>query len=168
MINEKVFEPDKPIKEGLDYFARRDLRQGWIEFIHSLDDYWSWIVHPTFKNPVHPESAFKMLAIFIHELNKRIYGRKYYKTGRVGVLICVATERQLRDVLHFHILIAGVPHWVRYTDFALWWQDKAGRCDIEPYNPQRNGASYMTKYITKDGDIQVMGNTALVETLSLI
>jgi hypothetical protein len=168
MTNKKLFEPDKPIIEGLDYFARKDLRQGWMEFIRKYDAHWSWIMHPTFRNPVHPESAFKMLSVFMNKLNCFIYGRKYYKTGRVGILVIVAMEKQQRDVIHFHMLIAGVPDWVRYSEFALWWNDKAGRCKIEPYDSQRGGADYLTKYITKDGDIQVLGNTALVETLSLI
>jgi hypothetical protein len=155
-----MFEPDKPITEGLDFFARMDLREDWIALIDRYNDCWNWFRTYTFVGDVHPEGANRVFAIWMNELNRVIYGRFYYKKG-LGIFVIRCEEMQKRGVLHYHALIAGVPEIVRYTAFALMWQRRVGRCDIQPFDVKRSGASYLSKYVSTHADLEVLGNTSL-------
>jgi hypothetical protein len=145
-----------------DYFDRKDLRDAYALFIHNLC-MWDWFCTMTFKDLVHPESAMKSLKVFVHRLNRSIWGHNYYKCNNLGVFCCIAIEKQLRQVLHLHTLICGVPMNIRYTDFALWWQRRQGSCQITPYDSNRDAGQYLSKYVAKDSEIEFYGNTKMVE-----
>lgn len=144
-----------------DYFDRIELRNAYADFINHLCT-WDWFCTMTWKSLVHPESALKLFYLFVHRLNKKIWGNRYYKGKDLGVFCCIAVEKQFRQVLHIHSLISGVPNNILYTDHALWWQRKAGSCEIEHYNYSRDAGSYLSKYVAKDAEVEFYGNISMV------
>jgi hypothetical protein len=145
-----------------DYFFRKELRDAYALFIHNLCR-WDWFCTMTWRDLVHPESALKFFKVFVNRLNTKIWGRHYYRHDTLGVFCCIAIEKQLRQVLHIHTLICGVPMNISYTDFALWWQRRQGSCEITPYDSNRDAGQYLSKYVAKDSEIEFYGNTKMVD-----
>jgi hypothetical protein len=63
---------------------------------------------------------------------------------------------------HFHALIGGLDPTVSRRDAWAWWKDRCGINRIEPYEPSRGAAHYLTKYVVKQlGDVQFSDNLGL-------
>ena len=95
--------------------------------------------------------------MWIHEINRSIFGRRYYKRneGIVGVL---AREMQKRGVIHFHALFAT--GGARRLSWMDRWYEIAGIARIYPYNRDGGADKYVSKYVTKEhggGEIEVIG-----------
>jgi hypothetical protein len=125
---------------------------------------WNWFATLTFKNEIHPERAYKCLKIFLHQLNRAIFGKRYYKRGE-GVIYLLATEYQKRGVMHFHLLLSLIPrkNERRNNNINLkrvewkekWKKISNGIARIYPYRNILGAEYYITKYITKDGEIDI-------------
>lgn len=153
--------PDIHILQYPDYFYRQELRNEYAEFIKNLCA-WDWFCTMTWQSLVHPESALKLFHMFVHKLNKRVYGNRYYLKEGLGVFCCIAIEMQLRQVLHIHSLVAGVSRNISFTEFAQWWQNRAGSCNIDAYDSNRDAGQYLSKYVAKSSEIEFYGNTKQV------
>jgi hypothetical protein len=150
-----------------DYYVRLNLKREWADFLYSLNGLWDWYGHLTFKDPVYPESADKLFNVFMNKLNREIHGKRFKDIPATGVLWAKAIEKQKRDVLHFHFLCGGIPNWVQRTDYWQWWFDHAGRNEIVPYEKERGAGYYMSKYVGKEGEIEIGGNTKLIDYLEV-
>ena len=94
------------------------LADHWAAFLDKPEWRWALYGHFTFRdrNPddkglrkfVHPESGGKMWDVFIHTMNKEIFGNRYYKRKNDGVVWARATELQVRGALHYHAIIGRV------------------------------------------------------------
>jgi len=120
-----------------------------------------WFCTFTFQDSVHPERAFKLFLLFIRRLNRVVYGSHCERKGIQGVFWVLAWEYQKRNVLHFHALIGDVEDLnQRAGRFELMktWESfgpPAGFARIYPIRSQDAVRLYVTKYVTKGGQIDL-------------
>jgi hypothetical protein len=130
---------------------RRPLQDAYVAWLGSWD--WEWLVHLTFQEIVHPEAADKRFRRFVMQLNRRLYGRRWYKHGQ-GIRWVRALEYQRRGALHYHVLFAGVCG-LRPHDCVRMWKDLAGIAKIEPIRNMTASLYYLTKYVHRGGELDV-------------
>jgi hypothetical protein len=118
----------------------------------------------------YPEAAFKRFRLFISILNRRLYGKWWLKKG-VGIQWVCAMERQRRGVVHFHTLLRSpellallksswspAGHGGRYENAVMeLWNELAGFARIEPIDSAEAVMGYVSKYVTKGGEIELGG-----------
>ncbi len=131
----------------------------WREFIGRFP--MQWFCTLTFTEDVHPERAAKLFRLFIRRLNKSLYGSHYERRGHAGVFWVLAWEYQKRGVLHFHALLGDVEN-LNARARRLHWMDTwhgfgapAGYARIEEIQSQHAVNDYVTKYVTKGGQIDL-------------
>ena len=137
------------------------LAENWITF---LDRYqFDWFFTGTFREAVHPENADKIWRRFTNDLNRAIYGRRWKVRSHGGIYWARASERQRRGVLHFHALMG---EWQGLNDHArrlTWmdnWNELAGFSKIERVIDDTAVRRYLSKYVIKDGEIDLSDNLA--------
>jgi hypothetical protein len=136
-----------------------EISQQWAEYLDNPSFDWSWYGHYTFRGYPHIESARKAWDVYIHELNRKIFGWYYWKDKSKGVPWARGTEYQNRGAVHFHAIIGGIPECVRRFDSMERWYGMAGICRIYPYERGRGAEFYMSKssYAWKKGEIDLGG-----------
>lgn len=136
--------------------------QAWREFIARFP--MQWFCTFTFTEDVHPERAVKLFRLFIRRLNRSLYGSHFERKGQAGVFYVLGWEYQKRGVLHFHALLGDVEDLnarARRLDFMDVWQGfgaPAGFARIEAIESQDAVRDYVTKYVTKGGQIDLSGS----------
>jgi len=159
LVNTPYSPAIKPPSKG--YF-KLDLHQAWVNFIKTFEPF-QWYVTLTFKESRHPESADKAFFRWIRHINESLYGRRY-RERKKGVTWIKAIEYQRREVIHFHCLV-GSPelYKLRRLDFMKLWESDCmntqeiinGYARINGFDPSRGAVSYLSKYVLKDGEIDV-------------
>lgn len=129
------------------------LHEAWVSFLTRFEPY-EWYGTFTFREPTHPEQADKCFKRFIRRVNEDTWGRRYREKGK-GVYYAKAIEWQKRDVLHFHALIGGGVSRLKRRTYKDYWYIENGFARIEAYNPKRGAKGYLSKYITKNGEIDI-------------
>jgi hypothetical protein len=132
-----------------------ELQEQWAAFTDRWP--WSWFATNTFREETHPEAAGKVWDLFIHKLNREIFGVRYTNRAGEGVIWVRGLEYQRRRVIHFHALIGRVPDFVRRLDWVDEWNDLAGFARIFPYDPAKGARFYLSKYVLKGGQIDLGG-----------
>lgn len=144
-----------------DYRSKLTLKRTWGDYLNVLP--WDLFVTVTSEDPIHPESLDKLSNQIIHKLNREVYGQNYYKAPNVGVLVAKAVEMQKRYILHSHMLIAGVPeHFYRKDLWRFIWEKKGCVNKVEKYDSSLGAGYYLTKYVAKEANIEMYGNTSIV------
>jgi len=147
-----------------DYPIPVTLNEAWVKFIERFEPY-RWYATLTFKNEVTQGRAEKQFRRFIRLINESLYGRCYRNRG-TGVSWVKAIERQRRGVLHFHTLIGGeVWRLRRFTYMDLWREggffsngkrfQANGFAKIEKYKRKLGARHYLSKYVTKGGELDI-------------
>jgi len=145
--------------EQLDYNrilgSSQEKSDTWAAFLGRFT--WFWFCTFTFRDNVHPERADKLFHVLMCMMNRRLYGRRWYKKGR-----CVrwvrAIEMQKRDVLHYHALIGGQDAWkLDPIEFQELWYDMAGIARIGAVESSGAALAYVSKYVSKGGQIDLGG-----------
>lgn len=149
------------LREDAKKHPSRLLRIAWGEFVSWWA--WEWFVSLTFTYDTHPERAIKLFRVWISKLNKEIYGPRWHKREPFGVEYVVATELQKSGRVHLHALLSGVGDTRRlsWMDFWQCLDAIAGFARIEPIESQNAVSSYVTKYVSKGGDIEFSPNLRL-------
>jgi hypothetical protein len=149
-----------------DYRTKLTLKRAWGDYLNVFP--WDLFVTLTSLEPIHPESLDKLSNQIIHKLNREIYGQNYYKTPNVGILVAKAIEMQKRDVLHSHMLMAGVPeHFYRKDLWRFIWEKKGCVNTVEKYDSRLGAGYYLTKYVAKEANIEMYGNTSLAAHVAI-
>ncbi len=120
------------------------LQAAWGEFLRPHP--WAWFVTLTFADPVHPEQANKRFRRWIAALE-----RHPDRCAHGPIVWARGDERQRRQVVHFHALLAGVEKIQIFAAINLWRRIGGGWARIEPYDPSRGGEFY----IAKSGDVEL-------------
>lgn len=134
---------------------RAALVTAWVDFLSPFP--WDWFCTLTFREAVHPEAASKRFRLWISELNRELWGPRWYKKEK-GVYWVCALEYQRRGVIHFHALLSGRGANLNDQARRLHWMDRwyqlAGIARIEP---PRTGAvvNYCSKYCAKGGELEL-------------
>ena len=134
------------------------VQDGWAEFIDRYP--WEWFVTLTFTDVIHPEAALKSMRTWLSMLNEELFGRRWYKHVPRGVYWVAAIEYQKRGVIHLHLLINGVGDTHRKTWMKNWelMGNKNGFPRILPVITNKAVSRYLSKYVTKDGEIFLSNN----------
>ena len=139
-----------------EYRGKLELRDAWTRWLARYD--WQWFVTLTFKNEIHPEAARKLFGMWIHGINRKLYGQKYHKCNQ-GIYWVVALEYQKRGVIHFHALLGddkNINTQMRRKNEEARWEQLAGFAMIRPILEKLTAVtSYVSKYVIKDGEIEV-------------
>lgn len=135
--------------------SRRELVDAWVEFLSRWE--WDWFLTLTFRANVHPEAADKAFRLFVSQINRELFGPRWYKHRR-GIRWVRALEMQRRDVIHYHALFGGAG----LSDLRrLFWMDRwneiAGYARIEEPRDVALVHGYVAKYVTKGGEIDLGG-----------
>lgn len=134
------------------------VRDGWAELIARYP--WEWFVTLTFTEDIHPETAEKSMRYWIKQLNRDLYGCRWYKKHPFGVYWISAIEYQKRGVLHLHLLMNGVKSARRLSYMDMWNDlgNKNGFARIYPVDNLEAVSRYLCKYVAKDGEISFSDN----------
>jgi hypothetical protein len=148
----------EPIQLGRDY-ADMLMRPEWS---------WDWFGHLTFRDAIHPEAADKCFNRWVHSINRRVFGQRYWNRKETdGVLWARGLEMQKRDVIHYHFLMARVPGELGRFEMMEAWDKLAGYARVHAYEPRKGAESYIVKYASKGGEIDFGGPLSLVTTQRL-
>lgn len=130
------------------------LQLAWCELLSRWP--WDWFVTVTFRDCPHPERADKLWRTWCSQLNRDLYGVRWYRTGR-GVYWARAQEHQARGAIHYHALVGGDRLWtVRRLSWMDVWTDLGGGwARIEPPSSALAVVNYCAKYVTKQGHIDL-------------
>lgn len=132
------------------------LPQVWASFLDRYE--WDWFFTIVPNEIIHPESFDKLFKVFIHQLNRTIYGKNYWKDKRKGVFTAIGIEYQKRGAVHGHGLAGGIPDYVSMNQFFNFLRDHGARFSkIERYQKDAGAEFYMSKstYAWKRGEINL-------------
>jgi len=136
----------------------RDARMAFGEFL-SLPP-WDWYTTLTFKGDMQsPKLADKAFYSWFNSIRMSAKAKGYTPSiyGPSAPFYFRTTEYQDRGILHFHSLVGGVGD-IRRLLFKDFWELN-GFARVEKYDPARGAASYVGKYLNKDGgDIRFSHN----------
>jgi len=152
------------------------LQAAWSEFLLRPAWTWTWFGTFTFKDRITRTAAERDWNRFIRELNTIRFGKRYRKRGET-ITYARGIEYQRRRVLHFHALIGLlVPRMNQFDAMKIWEQcgslvdidevkagkkklasrqPRTGYSRIYEYDPSLGGLNYLTKYVSKGGEITV-------------
>lgn len=130
---------------------------------------WHWFATLTFafdhqraSGGMHPEKADKAFRYFIGEFNRHLYGNNWRRIPHGGLVWARGHEFHKDGRSHFHTLLAAPNADLnciasRYY-WHEWWYRKFGRNQIEKPRSQDEVRGYVSKYVTKDGEVDVSRN----------
>ena len=103
-----TYDPDGAVNPFLiNDNPRGDIKkqvQGWLNKYH-----WQWYATFTFREDIQFDYAIKILKRFIRiYINERWFGKRY-REHKKGIKYYWVAEFQKRGVVHFHLLIQGIP-----------------------------------------------------------
>lgn len=138
----------------------KQLHNGWLSFLSRYE--WQWFCTMTFRDSVHPESADKRFRLFVSKLNRALFGPRWSSKKHMTVYWARGMEYQKRGVLHFHALLAcGGKDLTQQAVRQRWvavWNDLSGYARIENVRSSEEATRYVTKYVTKGGQIDLSPN----------
>jgi len=131
--------------------------KGWASWLDTFK--WETYLTLTFKSDTAPEQAGKEYGRYIRFINETIFGKRYRRKGN-GISWVSAIEHQRRGVIHFHCLMDGTAK-LRYDVLHGLWKkvsDNTGFSWIESYKPGVGATGYLSKYVTKGGELDIYIN----------
>ena len=148
-------------KDDLSYknHPKVRLRESWINFLSIYE--WDWFGTLTFEKDVHPEKGSKLYKKLINDLNRSLYGRRWMNMPHEGVFWVRSSEFQKRGSLHYHFLMGSEVNLNTRSRRLYWmdyWKKIAGFARIEDVGKREAALSYVTKYVVKDGEIDLSAN----------
>ena len=131
------------------WIVRKDLRKKWSEWLSKRQ--WRFFLTLTFRDVVYPNSALKLLNYLVRILNREVFGKHYTNyVGHSYFSYVASIEYQKRDVIHFHVLIDRP---INFEKVHRFWNKFAGFAKIDQIKNNENAVYYVTKYITKTGEM---------------
>jgi hypothetical protein len=146
------------------------LRRAWSELLLRYE--WTWFFTLTFALDVYPEESLKKLKVWASKLNQILYGKRWYQKG-LGVYWVAAFERTKAGRLHIHGVMIGAEKLDNFYCAELWnnldvndkgLPKKTGIARIYPIDNIAGTCNYVTKYVTKEGDIEFSDTLKAVES----
>lgn len=161
-----VHLPDQP-----ELYGERDTRERDAYAALLAREPWHWFTTLTFARDherasggMHPEKADKAFRYFISHLNEHIYGDQREIRGRSRRSIVWARGQEFHKdgKVHFHAVLAAPDRDLdaccsRYQ-WHEWWFQHFGRNQIEIPRSQEDVLGYVSKYVTKDGEVDFSAN----------
>jgi hypothetical protein len=137
------------------------VRPAWAEWLGARP--WDLFLTLTSDGRTHPEALHKRFRYVAHKMSDHLYGRAVTRRG-CPIEYVNAIERHKSGWPHAHALmrLPGVDLADRNQLNLVEWQkfitETGGWCRLEPLGDQANVVSYVTKYVTKDGELILSPN----------
>ena len=145
----------------LTFSPTRQVRDKWTGELRTIDRF-----HPV--HGMHLEAADKAFRFFIRSVNERLYGKYWMRAAKAqgGVVWARGQEFHKSGRVHFHAVIAA-PNLDLNTATSRyywheWWYREFGRNQIERPLDQDDVLGYLSKYVTKDGEVDFSQNFGAV------
>jgi hypothetical protein len=111
---------------------------------------------------IHGEAADKAFRYFISCINCEVYGAKWRRLSHRGIQWARGSEFHKDGRLHFHALLsaptADLSQLTSRYAWHEWWYREFGRNQIEQPRSQHDVATYVSKYVVKDGEVDFSPN----------
>jgi len=121
-----------------------------VEWIYGLSD-WQHMVTLTYRWEIGYYRAMAMFRALVKRLCVRECSKDFHKRfGESYFGYVMGIEYQLRDVLHFHMIVDS---WLDYSYLHKLWNKWAGFVWIEQIKSRQAVCRYISKYVLKGGDI---------------
>ena len=133
----------------LGRYANQQVMRDWL----ATARFWRLFLTLTFKDPIRPEPAFNIWRRLVRLLNERSFGKHYTRIVQHSYFSYVlGIEFQRRDVVHFHALVDKP---LNFDLIHRWWNRAAGFAWIDKIEHYQEAIRYVTKYVTKGGELKV-------------
>jgi hypothetical protein len=141
----------------ISVISRKILGQYWAKFISNTSFHWKWYGHFTFRDFPHPESANKIWMKWVHILNRKCHGNRYWNRKGSGITWVRSTEYQGRGSLHYHAIMGNLKNDIDRFEFMRIWEHFAGFARIYVYDRDGGAEDYLSKssYVFKQGEIDI-------------
>jgi hypothetical protein len=111
---------------------------------------------------MHPEAADKAFRFLVSSINRDLYGHSWGRRWHRGLQWARGQEFHKDGRLHFHAVIAAPQNdlW-NVTRISKWhrlWLSEFGFNRLERPKSQQDIARYVSKYVTKGGEIDFSDN----------
>lgn len=137
------------------------VRAAWVAWLGARP--WDLFVTLTSDHPTHPEALHKRFRWYTHKLSDELYGRS--QTRRCNPIEYVnGIERHKSGWPHSHALLRlpGVDladrNQLNLSDWQKFMSETGGWCWLSRPRDQGDTVSYVTKYVTKDGELALSPN----------
>ena len=135
-----------------EYKPVQTIREGWESYTKDLAT-WQWFVTLTFRDIVTTDQLDHCWRYLVQRLNADLFGNHYTRiTGHSYFAYAMGIEAQKRGALHAHVLIDRP---INLTLLHALWGAMAGFAWVKPVTDQDGAISYLSKYVTKGGEIAV-------------
>lgn len=143
-----------PVSYAKDLELYKKQYEAYIEILGRSQ--WEWKVTLTFVNGenISQEFAQKMVRRFEHRINRKLFGKSYYKKNpKPGITCFFSFERNSSEGMHCHGLVFGVKEKISYdTALDIWHKfTNAHKNQIEEFDPKRGWIDYICKQIRDFG-----------------
>lgn len=124
---------------------------------------WDLFLTLTSERRTHPEALHKRLRYCVHKMSDELYGRRQTRRG-TPIEYVNGIERHKSGWPHSHALLRvpgvdladvsqlSLAHWQKFIS------DTGGWCWLSRPRDQADVTSYVTKYVTKDGELILSPN----------
>lgn len=130
---------------------------------------WHWFVTLTFRpkhesasGGMHPEKADKAFRVLLSKINREVYGVRWYKRPDGGLVWARGQEFHKNGRIHFHAVCSAptddLNSLTRRMRWVDWWWEEFGIARIERPESQADVNRYVSKYVTKDGEVDFSPN----------
>jgi hypothetical protein len=137
------------------------VREAWTAWLAQRP--WDLFLTLTSEGRTHPEALHKRFRYCVHKLSDELYGRSVTRRG-TPIEYVNAIERHKSGWPHSHGLLRlpGVDLGDKAQLSLVEWQKfisgTGGWCRLEPLQKQADVVGYVTKYVTKDGELILSPN----------
>ncbi|MDQ3525128.1 MAG: hypothetical protein M3451_08765, partial [Chloroflexota bacterium] len=139
----------------LTFSPEKKVRDKWTGELRKVDRF-----HPI--HGMHLEAADKAFRWFNFELNKSLYGNNWRRVPHGGVVWARGQEFHRSGKVHFHCLYAAPDVDLNSVASRYYWHEvwfrEFGRNQIERPRDQDDVLGYVSKYVTKDGEVDMSPN----------
>lgn len=111
---------------------------------------------------MHGEAADKAFRFFVSSINRQLYGANWGKRWHRGIQWARGQEFHKDGRLHFHAVASAPEHDLnrimsRYAWHEFWFRE-FGRNRIEAPRSQQEVTGYVSKYVSKGGEVDFSKN----------
>ena len=108
--------------------------------------------HPCYRK----ESFFSRIKFLFRCLNSDLYGSNYHRVvGHSYFSYVIGFEFHVSQILHAHVLVSKP---IDYKMVHAIWNKMSGFAYIKPVENNQGACLYVSKYVTKDGDLIIFKN----------
>jgi len=129
------------------------IKNSWFENIVNMAD-WKNMISLTFEDEISPDVAGHLFKAFIRAVNSKVFGKNYRNFIKHSYFsYALASEYQIRDVLHFHVL---TDRPLPFKFIHEWWGSRCGFVHTKIIDKEdiKKHVYYATKYVLKGGSIK--------------